>query len=87
MRRFLLFLFLLFLVYRLVKNLFISRSDRKISVPEDSPQTGSQELVKDPQCNTYIPRDGAIRQRIRGQSYYFCSRECAGRFKEKKSAS
>ena len=87
MQRFLLLLFLFFLVYRLVKGLLINREDSKSSLPESSSQIGSKEMVKDPQCNTYIPKDEAISYRIRGQSYYFCSKECAQRFKERKSAS
>ncbi len=87
MQRLLLIIILSFLIYRLFKNLFSSREDRRKSIPEDRSQIGSKEMVKDPQCNTYIPKDEAISRRIRGQSYYFCSKECAQRFKERKSAS
>jgi YHS domain-containing protein len=38
-------------------------------------------MVKDPHCKTYIPKDSAIRARIAGGEYYFCSKECMKRFK------
>ncbi len=42
-------------------------------------------LVEDPFCHTYLPREKAIEMRIKGVTYYFCSRNCAEAF-EKKAA-
>lgn len=39
-------------------------------------------MVKDPYCETYIPRDSAIRARINGRDHYFCSKECLRKFKD-----
>ncbi|UCD86100.1 MAG: YHS domain-containing protein, partial [Deltaproteobacteria bacterium] len=86
MQRLILIIILSYLGYRLFKNLFGSREDRRGSIPEDLSPGGSKEMIKDPQCNTYIPKDEAVRQQIKGQDYYFCSKECAQRFKEMKSA-
>ncbi len=38
-------------------------------------------MVQDPVCKTYIPAGTAIGENIGGQQYYFCSEECAGKFK------
>lgn len=37
------------------------------------------DLVKDRICNTYVPRDRAVRALVRGQEEHFCSAECRGR--------
>lgn len=42
----------------------------------------SAEMVKDPQCQTYIPKALAIQKQIRGETYYFCGHECAAKFAE-----
>jgi len=34
------------------------------------------ELVKDPVCGTYIPRDTAIAARVGGETRYYCSTTC-----------
>ena len=34
------------------------------------------ELVKDPVCATYIPRDSAIAARVAGETRYYCSTTC-----------
>jgi len=39
-----------------------------------------QELVQDPYCHTYLPRSLAVRRRIRGSEYCFCSSECLDKF-------
>jgi len=39
------------------------------------------EMVKDPHCQTYIPKNSAICARIAGREYFFCSRNCVKKFK------
>ena len=34
------------------------------------------ELVRDPVCSTYIPRDSAIAVRVAGETRYYCSTTC-----------
>lgn len=34
------------------------------------------DLVRDPVCGTFVPRDGALRGRLQGQEAYFCSPAC-----------
>ncbi|MDX1764584.1 MAG: hypothetical protein R3231_09710 [bacterium] len=40
---------------------------------------GEATLVHDPNCNTFIAQSAAIKRRIKGKTYYFCSTIC---FKE-----
>ncbi len=39
------------------------------------------ELVKDPVCETYVPRRTALVRTAGSMTYYFCSPACAARFK------
>jgi YHS domain-containing protein len=45
-------------------------------------------MVKDEICNTYIPKEEAIREVRNGREHFFCSRECRKKFlqADKKSA-
>ena len=38
-------------------------------------------MVQDPVCKSYIPAGDAISEKVGGQQYYFCSDDCAGKFK------
>jgi len=83
MTRFLLFILFLFLLYTvlryLIKGVLVYR---KILGGESGPE----ELVQDPYCQTYIPRRTAVRKRVGGKDYYFCNKECLRKFlKEKES--
>jgi YHS domain-containing protein len=37
---------------------------------------GSEEMVRDPHCGVYVPLSSALKKRVRGETFYFCSREC-----------
>ena len=78
MLRFLFFAILAFVAYRLVKYVF--KPSKKIEKEFDGKVI--DEMVQDPFCKTYIPRQEAIKKTINGQEYTFCSHECASQFKE-----
>jgi YHS domain-containing protein len=44
------------------------------------PRIVHDELVKDPVCETYVPRRTAIARTAGPVTRYFCSRDCASRF-------
>lgn len=37
---------------------------------------GAVDLVRDPVCGTFVPRDGALRGRREGREAFFCSAAC-----------
>jgi len=41
-------------------------------------------MVKDEICNTYLPKEDAIKEIYQGKEYYFCSKECQQKFLESK---
>jgi YHS domain-containing protein len=40
------------------------------------------EMVQDPYCKTYIPKNEAYRAILGGNEILFCSKECAEKYKE-----
>jgi YHS domain-containing protein len=46
-----------------------------------SARVGSDELVKDPVCQTYVVRSRAVSRETASGVRHFCSAECAGRFR------
>ncbi len=48
-------------------------------------QTLGNQMVQDPVCRVFIPRENAVREEIGGQTYFFCSRGCATTFQKRLS--
>jgi len=42
-------------------------------------------MVQDPVCKVYVTAGSAVVERVGGQTYYFCSKDCAHSFKEELS--
>ncbi len=76
--RLLIFAFLAFLLYRLIKGL-IQPSQR---LRKSAGGGAIDEMVQDPQCMVYIPKREAYKKAIKGKEYYFCSEECAKKFEQ-----
>lgn len=89
--RFLIILALILILYYLFKGLFRSQTQDRGSTrePADGRKGTGHELVKDPYCQTYIPKDTAFRAKIGGREHFFCSRECMENYieEEKKGTS
>jgi YHS domain-containing protein len=80
MVRLLIYILLLYVIYSLVKRLLLS-------APKDNHKKDSSgmisEMVQDPFCKTYIPRNEAYRAVLGGNEILFCSKECAEKYKTK----
>jgi hypothetical protein len=72
--RVLLFVFLAYIFYVALKAYWSAR--RANRDPRSVDNRKVDEMVLDPQCQTYVPKAEAIRQ----DGNYFCSRECAKLF-------
>jgi uncharacterized protein len=83
MIRAILLFILMMVIYRAVKTLFRSaaeayrRDDRAPGLP-------GAEMVRDPQCGTYIVKERAVTRRIGGQPTHFCSPACAEAYERQK---
>lgn len=71
---------LIYILYRLVKG--IVGAGQKIEHGRREGGEVIDEMVQDPQCGTYIPRQRAVRRRIKGEERYFCSEECAEKYEK-----
>ncbi|OGP23926.1 MAG: hypothetical protein A2038_05820 [Deltaproteobacteria bacterium GWA2_57_13] len=72
MLRFLLLFIFVYLVL-LLANIFIAWRKRQRSLNSRRRTREPEEMVLDPQCQSYLPKGSAIH---RG-GHYFCSEECA----------
>ena len=83
MFRLLLLVVLLLLLYAilhyLIKDMFKQR--RRLNR-----ELEPEELVQDPHCQTYIPMGTAVRKRVAGRDYYFCSKDCVRKFLDGKKS-
>lgn len=69
------------LLYRVLRGYLASRT---ASGPTGARRRGErqgrppaiEELVQDPQCQTYLPKGEAVRARVGGQELFFCSEKC-----------
>ena len=71
--------FLVFLILRASVNSFLAglRGGPRSAAPR---RLGRDELVKDPVCETYIPRRKAISRGSGPDIRYFCSVACADKY-------
>ncbi|NIO49889.1 MAG: YHS domain-containing protein [Candidatus Aminicenantes bacterium] len=72
--------YIIFLIFRFFRAL------NKASKPPRASKGASGIMVKDEFCNTYLPKENAIRQVYEGKEYYFCSSECRQKFLEQKKS-
>ena len=79
---------LLFIAGLLVILYFLVRSAiRELSGGKGQAQTlaDKNQMVQDPVCRIYVPRGVAVAESIGGQTYYFCSKDCAQTFQKQLS--
>jgi YHS domain-containing protein len=75
--RLIIFGILAYLLYRIVKGAIFP----KAKINRGSAQRVVDEMVQDPFCKTYVPRRESVRRVIQGKELFFCSDECAGKYK------
>lgn len=78
--RFLIYLFLAYLAYRLIKSLIRPRDQEEIR-----PGEVIDEMVKCSSCETYVPRREAVKKIMEGEPLNFCSEACADKYPRLKS--
>jgi YHS domain-containing protein len=73
MFRFILFVVLILALYYVLHILIRDMSSirKKMKGMADP-----EELVQDPYCQTYVPKRTAVKGKVAGRRYYFCSRKC-----------
>lgn len=61
------------------------RAIRELSGWKGQALATKNQMVQDPVCRMYVPRGSAVAESIGGQTYYFCSRDCAQAFQKQVS--
>jgi len=70
--------YIVYLLYRFFKTV------NKGSQRPRTIKSQSGVMVKDEACNTYLPKEEAIKISFEGRDYFFCSRECKQKFLDSK---
>ena len=84
MIRFIIFVILCYVLYRLVKSLALPSPAKPKKPFTQSYGTITDEMVMDPHCHVYIPKREAITVKQAGETLYFCSKECKKKYLEEK---
>jgi YHS domain-containing protein len=83
MYRILLISGLLVVLYFLLRQAVRGFKNKKISDGGASVDHG--QMVEDPECHTFVPRNTAVIEKIDGQTYCFCSKQCAIAFQNRQA--
>ena len=83
MYRLLLITALLVVLYFLLRQAV--RGFRNKDVGDRGRPVDQDQMIEDPVCHTFVPRRNAVIETVRGQSYCFCSKQCAAAFQNRQA--
>lgn len=81
MYRLLLATILLTILYLLLKQMFRGFKNQHVESRLASDTPDLDQMIEDPVCHTFVPRQIAIIEHVGGRDYSFCSKECAATFR------
>ncbi len=81
MYRLFLILALLIVLYFLLRQVFRGFKARMLET--DGMPADQDQMIEDPICHTFVPRRIAVEEKIGGEIYCFCSKECASTFQQR----
>ena len=67
--------FLVYTVFQMVKQAMLKPPGK----PPEKTRRG-EDMVQDPECGTYVPRNDAVKIQADGKTSYFCSTECRDKY-------
>ncbi len=67
---------LFFILRNLVRDLKAEKEARAVGASRD-------QMVQDPVCRVYVPKESALTTTVGEQTYYFCSKECVQVFERR----
>ena len=78
---------LLVIVYFMVKSALRGLFGKSQDVARPVGTSGSpSEMVQDPVCGMFVPKEGSFFLQQGGQAYFFCSETCRASYQKKLSA-
>uniref|UniRef100_A0A7V4JQT7 YHS domain-containing protein n=1 Tax=Thermodesulfobacterium geofontis TaxID=1295609 RepID=A0A7V4JQT7_9BACT len=75
--------FLIFIAFLIFIYWYFLKRKKKLSYNKSKELF--EELVFDENCQTYVKKEEAIKLKIEGKDYYFCSQKCLYEFLKKTS--
>lgn len=69
--------FLVYTVFQIFKQALL-----KPPAPPAEKTTRGEDMVQDPECKTYVPKNDAIKAQVGGKERYFCSADCRDKYKK-----
>ena len=81
----LLFLLLAIALGYVISRLFFPRRRVRPASGPGASTAVAEEMVRDPVCQLYLPRTEAIRRKVQGREYFFCSPGCFDKFLVRRS--
>lgn len=78
MIRIIIYSVIIYLLIRVIKWFYPAQN-----IPRKHNSSDSEHMVKDPNCNSYIPEREAIKKMVKGKLLSFCSKECMEKYKYK----
>lgn len=86
MYRVILILILLTLLYFLLRSAIRALRERGRRTDLERQISDKHQMIQDPNCRVFVPKGVAVQEQIGGQTYFFCSRDCARAFQKQLSA-
>jgi len=80
MFRFFIFIILIYVLYKIIKNVGQLKPAKNENHKFKASPVGGEDLVEDPVCHTYVPLSQAFKKEISGNDYYFCSKQCSEKY-------
>ena len=77
--RILLYIILFFILYRIVRSILFPKK-RVFQQQKNEPNLQGDETILDPICQSYFPKDSALKVKKGSEVVYFCSEECREKF-------
>ena len=82
MYRLLLISGLLVVLYVLLRQ--VVRGFKNKEIGDGGASVDHGQMVEDPECHIFVPRSTAVIEKIDGQTYCFCSKQCAVAFQNRR---
>ncbi|MDH3454088.1 MAG: transcriptional regulator [Desulfuromonadales bacterium] len=70
--------FLIYTVYQIIKQALL-----KPPAPPAEKTSRGEEMIQDPECGTYVPRNDAVTAQHKGTTHYFCSTDCRDKYQKR----
>lgn len=74
--------FIIILILLIILFYMFRRAVRDWGQDSSQQMPGKDVMIQDPVCKVYITAGTAVTERVGGQTYYFCSQDCADRFRK-----